>query len=861
MQARTPSRKRSWILGLGLILGILFPLLIGAEEKNASSAPSPAETKTAMEKNGRPTETDEARALTERYRERLGEIKDEQDTLQSRLEEAEKELKSEEDRLVPFLQIEDITAEEFNPTLNKWKVMLSSYKDVLEDVNNELDEVNQIRIRIESKLRLWELREGDLKLQLATLPKEKQVELKTQIANMQQVVQSYEEEHDKAQDLLTQLGKNKTNLSKLATVCEKNYGLLSQRWEEIRFTRLKFRQQPKFSLETFHLALQELDYRLRDTPTYRRAVMDYAETVFSAAGHKFIRTFLWLMSLFTVWLVFFQIRRGLKKERPATEKATLLEKFGRSIVSILISNLWGLFLLAILGTTLLAFPETREGIGLFIFFALSGAYGTWLVTRIFRALFESRNAEARLLSLPPKTAQGIYRTLTALTWTLYVFILLGLMSTFLDFESEGSRFVKWLLEIIIFGLIFSLTRRRWISELAPTARLKLLNLFRKGVRLGTFLVLVLIIGLDGMGYTYLSDYLADASLKTLVLIPFLLFLRKGLLELIDYKLVLKGFSRFKVSPDLLIKWKKTLRQWTALGTWAAFFFGFVTIWDIKPEAIRLIKKILSWGFGVGSINVTLALVISVFLAFYVSILFSRLIRALLERNLYPRRSWDLGIRNAISTGVHYLLVLIGLLVAMHFLGFDLKNITVLAGALGVGLGFGLQNLANNFASGIVLLVERPIKVGDTIKIGELTGKVKKIGARSTAMETIDQATILIPNGELLSGQVTNWTYNNPMAGLSLPVGVAYGSDTEKVKAILLKIAEDHPDVQKDPKPEVEFKGFGDSSLNFVLRIWINDVEDRRNVQTELYFAMEKALRENKIDIPFPHREIIMKNQT
>jgi len=194
------------------------------------------------------------------------------------------------------------------------------------------------------------------------------------------------------------------------------------------------------------------------------------------------------------------------------------------------------------------------------------------------------------------------------------------------------------------------------------------------------------------------------------------------------------------------------------------------------------------------------------------------------------------------------------------LGFDIRNITVLAGALGVGLGFGLQNLANNFASGIVLLIERPVKVGDIIQIGTLSGKVKRIGARSTALETGEHATILIPNGELLSAQVTNWTYTNALAGLAIPVHVAHGTDLEKLKTLLIQVSESHPDILKNPAPHLEFKVFGESSLDFILRVVVKDVSVKGNVQTDLMYAIERILRENKIEIPYPHREVILHSQ-
>ena len=376
------------------------------------------------------------------------------------------------------------------------------------------------------------------------------------------------------------------------------------------------------------------------------------------------------------------------------------------------------------------------------------------------------------------------------------------------------------------------------------------------LRIFLILFLIAIVGLDAAGYTNLSDYLANGSLKTLALFPLYLFLRKGILELIDFKVFTTSLTQLRVPEELRLKWKKTLRQWVHVGLALAFLYWVAIIWDLTPELRRGLRWITTKGFNIGSLRISVKLLISVFLTFYGAILISRLLRAFLERNIYPRRNWDPGIRNAISTGIHYVIILTGLMIAIHLLGFDVRNITVLAGAFGVGLGFGLQNLANNFVSGIVLLLERPVKAGDVIQVGSLMGKVKRIGARATVIETQDKSVILIPNGELLAGQVTNWTYGNSIGGLSIPVGVAYGSDVSRVKQVLLEIAEKDKEVLKNPAPQVEFKAFGDSSLNFNLRVW-SYIDDRADVQSSLMTQIEEAFRKNQIEIPYPHREVIL----
>jgi small-conductance mechanosensitive channel len=185
----------------------------------------------------------------------------------------------------------------------------------------------------------------------------------------------------------------------------------------------------------------------------------------------------------------------------------------------------------------------------------------------------------------------------------------------------------------------------------------------------------------------------------------------------------------------------------------------------------------------------------------------------------------------------------------------LTNITILGGAIGVGIGFGLQAIVNNFASGIILLFERPIRVGDMIQLVDLPCTVKKIGLRSTVVSSRDDADIVIPNSDLVTNQVTNWTLSERRMRLRIPVGVAYGSDVPLVMRILKEIAEGNLSVLSNPASSVLFLGFGESSLNFELRVWIKDFLDRFRIQSELIQAIDSRFRSEGVEIPFPQRDL------
>jgi len=201
-------------------------------------------------------------------------------------------------------------------------------------------------------------------------------------------------------------------------------------------------------------------------------------------------------------------------------------------------------------------------------------------------------------------------------------------------------------------------------------------------------------------------------------------------------------------------------------------------------------------------------------------------------------------------------LIIGAVIAMQNAGIDLSALAVFAGAIGVGLGFGLQDIAKNFVSGIILLLERPIEIGDRVEVGKVAGSVRQIRARSTTVVTNDNIAIIIPNSKFVSDTVVNWSHGDPKVRFRIPIGVAYGSDIDKVTALLLEIARRHPHALKDPEPKVYFDGFGDSSLNFELGVWTEEMTFRpRSFRSDLNLAIEKAFRENGIEIPFPQRDI------
>ena len=179
--------------------------------------------------------------------------------------------------------------------------------------------------------------------------------------------------------------------------------------------------------------------------------------------------------------------------------------------------------------------------------------------------------------------------------------------------------------------------------------------------------------------------------------------------------------------------------------------------------------------------------------------------------------------------------------------------------MGVGIGFGMQNIVNNFVSGLILLFERPVKIGDTVTIGEDWGTISRIGLRSTVVETFDRSEIIVPNADLISQKVTNWTYSSKIVRVNLPVGVAYGSSLEKVLDILNKAAKEHDDVISYPEPNTIFEGFGNSSIDFKLRFWVHTIDDRMKVRSEVAVIVDRLFREEGVTIPFPQQDLHLRS--
>ncbi len=236
------------------------------------------------------------------------------------------------------------------------------------------------------------------------------------------------------------------------------------------------------------------------------------------------------------------------------------------------------------------------------------------------------------------------------------------------------------------------------------------------------------------------------------------------------------------------------------------------------------------------------------------------LKTIFVKQILSKYSDDIGVSQSIGTIIQYFFIIMGAFVVIQSSGINLGSLNVLAGALGVGIGFGLQNIANNFISGLIILFERPIKVGDRIEVGNVTGDVVKISSRASTVSTNDNISIIIPNSELINKQVINWSHNDRRIRYHVPVGVSYKEDPEFIRKIILEVADENKDVLKRPAPEVLFIGYGDSSIDFDLLVWTSSYIDKPIIlRSQLYYEIFKMFKEHKIEIPFPQRDLHLKS--
>ena len=280
-------------------------------------------------------------------------------------------------------------------------------------------------------------------------------------------------------------------------------------------------------------------------------------------------------------------------------------------------------------------------------------------------------------------------------------------------------------------------------------------------------------------------------------------------------------------------------------------YSLLVLWGIPGAFMVQAAKKLMFGFKVGGINISLISIITGLAVFVISLMLMRMMKKRLANNLLNRINMDEGIRHSLISGFSFTGIIISAILAIVAMGIDLSNLAVIAGALSVGIGFGLQDVIKNLVSGIILLFERPFKVGDWVLIGGEEGKIKQINIRSTEVETFNKASVIIPNATLISSSLTNLTHGNNWQRQSVMVGVSYDSDADQVTRLLLECARSCKKVMRVPAPYVLFKNFGESSLDFELRFYVSDIWSGWQASSDIRYEILRRFRDENINIAYP----------
>ena len=471
----------------------------------------------------------------------------------------------------------------------------------------------------------------------------------------------------------------------------------------------------------------------------------------------------------------------------------------------------------------------------------------WLSMRIFPSI-QLRSPLANLDDSQRKAGR-LYGA--SLGMIVAAFFILDQMSEYADWSEAATNVVLFPVMVISSLILIRVARllkahasSNAEAEDGDTYRGRLLRFVSRAI-----IVLAIVAPvLAAIGYFKAAQSLMLPSLFSLMLVAVLVVLQRLVNEV--YALL---SGRSDGVADSLIP--------VLIGFFLVVLSGpfFALIWGARVADLTELWTQFTEGVDLGGVRISPTIFLTLAIVFAIGYVLTRMLQGTLKNTILPKTKLDTGGRNAITSGVGYVGIFLSALIAITSAGIDLSSLAIVAGALSVGIGFGLQNIVSNFVSGIILLIERPISEGDWIEVGGMHGYVRDISVRSTTIETFDRSDVIVPNADLVSGTVTNYTKGNTVGRVIVPVGVAYGSDTRQVEQILRDIAEAHPMVLVNPPPNVVFRGFGADSLDFEIRAILRDVNWMLNVHSDMNHEIAQKFAENAIEIPFAQRDVWLRN--
>ena len=471
----------------------------------------------------------------------------------------------------------------------------------------------------------------------------------------------------------------------------------------------------------------------------------------------------------------------------------------------------------------------------------------WLATRIFPA--DDLRLPPLNLGSDERMAGRWYAATLGLVMAIYM--LLREAAGAMGWTEAASNAILFPVMVASALLLWRLARLLYLHALNSTEEPGDETFRARTARVLSRVLLVLAVvapALAAVGYFKAAQSLILPSLFSLLLLAALLVLQRFVVELY----VLLSGNREGAADSLI----PVLIGFVLIILSMPFF---ALIWGARVVDLTELWTQFVEGVTIGETRISPTIFLTLAIVFAIGLVVTRLLQGALKNSVLPKTRIDPGGRNAIVSGVGYIGIFLAALIAITSAGIDLSSLAIVAGALSVGIGFGLQNIVSNFVSGIILLIERPISEGDWIEVGGQHGTVKDISVRSTRIETFDRTDVIVPNADFVSGTVTNYTRGNTVGRVIVPVGVAYGTDTRKVEEILLEIGEAHPLVLANPAPYVVFQGFGASSMDFEIRAILRDVNFVLNVKSDMNHEIARRFAEEGIEIPFAQQDIWLRN--
>ena len=445
-------------------------------------------------------------------------------------------------------------------------------------------------------------------------------------------------------------------------------------------------------------------------------------------------------------------------------------------------------------------------------------------------------------------------TAVHLAWGLTLFFVVDRVRDLLETTPALERIVFMVEMAAALALLLWLLRPSRIAKIpAQQHQAPLHPLLGTAIRVGAA-VLALALVADLVGWGDLASLLGNGALRSGYLGLFVFVLLVVVQSLATFALVLWPLRLLRAVSrhQLLIRHRlERVLSVLAVGVWSALVFAQL---GLLSTALDGASRLLGAGVTVGTLSVSVGGMLVFVLTVWLSFLLARWVNFVLQEDVFTRVHTARGVPYAISGLVRYTLILLGVLFGLAAAGVELSKLAVIAGGLGVGIGFGLQNVVNNFVSGLILLFERPLQIGDSVQVSDTWGTMKHIGIRASVIRTFDGAEVIVPNGMLISEKVTNWTLSDRSRRIEVGVGVEYGTPAQTVIDLLVGVAKANPKVIHDPEPYAYFINFGDSSLDFKLRVWV-EFDDGYSASSELAVAIQAALDQAGIGVPFPQRDL------